>query len=106
ICVCVCVCVYVNISGQYLANNIWPRGTVAQVLALPPHSKMVMGSIPAWLMALGGRSSGGLSPGPFSVEFACSPCVHKGFLSQRTPTEKTCKKNRTLLSVPDQDGRF
>src|SRR4029434_9328396 len=36
--------------------------------------------------ALGGRSSpdlqcsGGLSPGPFCVEFACSPRVHKGFL--------------------------
>ena len=35
------------------------------------------------LLALGGRSStdlqcsGGLSPGPFCVEFACSPCVHK-----------------------------
>ena len=31
-------------------NNITePRyGMVAQVLALPPHSKKVMGSIPAW----------------------------------------------------------
>src|SRR4029434_10490774 len=65
-CVCVCVCcvcgcVYVNISGQYLANNIWPRGTVAQLLALltlPPHSKKVMGSIPAWgAIGSGGRFS-------------------------------------------------
>ena len=30
-------------------------GTVAQVLALPPHSKKVMGSIPAW----GAVGSGG-----------------------------------------------
>src|SRR4029434_833655 len=64
------------------------------------------------LLALGGRSSpdlqcsGGLSPGPFCVEFACSPRVHKGFPPLRTPTEKHAKKNRTLLSVPDRDGRF
>src|SRR4029434_1020797 len=38
------------------------------------------------LLAQGGRSSpdlqcsGGLSPGSFCVEFACSPRVHKGFL--------------------------
>src|SRR4029434_4300707 len=49
------------------------------------------------LLALGGRSSpdlqcsSGLSPGPFCVEFACSPRVHKGFPPLRTPTEKTCK---------------
>src|SRR4029434_1197132 len=62
------------------------------------------------LLALGGRSSpdllcsGGLSPGPFCVEFACSPRVHKGFPPLRTPTEKHA--NRTILSVPDRDGRF
>src|SRR4029434_6995704 len=42
----------------------------------------------------------------FCVEFAFSPRVHKGFPPLRTPTENTCKKNRTLLSVPDQDARF
>src|SRR4029434_1297163 len=53
------------------------------------------------LLALGGRSSpdlqcsGGLSPRPFCVEFACSLCVHKRFPPIRTPTGKTCKKNRT-----------
>ena len=41
--------------------SIWNRdnsikcGTVAQLLALPPHSKKVMGSIPAW----GAVGSGG-----------------------------------------------
>src|SRR4029434_1019094 len=55
------------------------------------------------LLALGGRSSpdlqcsGGLSPEPFCVEFACSPRVHKGFPPIRTPTEKTCK-NKTFSS--------
>ena len=63
------------------------------------------------LLALGGRSSpdlqcsGGLSPGPFCVEFACSPRVHKGFPPIRTPTGKTCK-NRTFScpSVTETDG--
>ena len=60
------------------------------------------------LLALGGRSSPDLqcSPGPFCVEFACSPRVHKGFPPLRTPTEKNAKEQNTLLSVPDQDGRF
>src|SRR4029434_10779065 len=67
---------------------------------------------PHWaLLALGGRSSpdlqcsGGLSPGPFCVEFACSPRVHKGFPPHRTPTQKHAKRS---LSCPvlDQDGRF
>src|SRR4029434_6100994 len=49
--------------------------------------------------------SGGLSPGPFCVEFACSPRVHKGFSPLRTPTEKHAKEQNTLLSVSDQDGR-
>ena len=42
-------------------------GTVAQWLALLPHSKKVLGSFPA-------------QPGPFCVEFACSPRVCVGFL--------------------------
>ena len=40
---------------------------VAQWLALLPHSKKVLGSFPA-------------QPGPFCVEFACSPRVCVGFL--------------------------
>src|SRR4029434_5224777 len=78
-------------------------GTVAQVLALPPHSKKVMGLIPAWVAVGSGgqvlQCSGGLSPGPFCVEFACSPRVHKGFPPQEP-------QQHTLLSIPDQDGRF
>src|SRR4029434_199801 len=34
-------------------------------------------------------------------EFACSPCVHKGFPPLRTPTEKTCKITEHM-SIPDQ----
>src|SRR4029434_5294372 len=59
-------------------------GTVAQVLALPPHSKKVLGSIPAWGAVTSGgqvlprpQCSGELSPRPFCVEFACSPRIHK-----------------------------
>src|SRR4029434_6300888 len=40
------------------------------------------------------QCSGGLSPGPFCVEFACSPRVHKGFPPLRTPTEKHAKKEQ------------
>src|SRR4029434_10535326 len=68
-------------------NNITePRnGMVAQVLALPPHSKKVMGSIPACgTVGSGGKSSpdlqcsGGLGISrSLCVEFACSPSVHK-----------------------------
>src|SRR4029434_7777695 len=50
------------------------------------------------------QCSGGLSPGPFCVECACSPRVHKGFPPLRTPTEKHAEEQNTLLSVPDQDG--
>src|SRR4029434_8332638 len=50
-----------------------------------------------WLW--GGRSSAqcssGLSPGPFCVEFACSPRVHKRFPPLRTPTEKNMQNNIT-----------
>ena len=52
------------------------------------------------LLALGGRSppdlqcSGGLSTGPFCVEFECSPRVHKGFPPLRTPTEKNMQKGQ------------
>src|SRR4029434_10740971 len=47
------------------------------------------------------QCSGGLSPGPFCVEFACSPRVHKGFPPLRTPTVKTCKITE-LMSITDQ----
>src|SRR4029434_4915356 len=80
--------------------------TVAQVLALPPHSKKVMGSIPAWGAGppQSAQCSGGLSPGPLCVEFPCSRRVHKGFPPLRTPTEKTCKKmDSSLHLVP---GRY
>ena len=30
----------------------------------------------------------------------------QGVSSTKNPNRKTCKKNRTLLSVPDRDGRF
>src|SRR4029434_9021161 len=42
-----------------------------------------------------------LSPGPFCVEFACSPRVHKGFPPLRTPTVKTWKITEHM-SIPDQ----
>src|SRR4029434_2836464 len=76
---------------------------VAQVLVLPPHSKKVMGSIPAW-GADGSegqappRPSGGLSPGPFCVEFACSPRVHKD------PNRKTCNRTLSCQSLTKMDG--
>ena len=47
------------------------------------------------------QCSSGLSPGPFCVEFACSPRVHKGFPPLRTPTEKTYKITEHM-SIPDQ----
>src|SRR4029434_6793198 len=58
-----------------------------------------------WLWGAGppqsAQCSSGLSPGPFCVEFACSPRVHKGFPPVRTPTEKTCKITEHM-SIPDQ----
>src|SRR4029434_918714 len=63
------------------------------------------------MLALGGRSSpdlqcsGGLSPAPFCVEFACSPRVHKGFPPLRTPTEKHAKRTeQSCPSLTDTDG--
>ena len=63
------------------------------------------------LLDLGGRSSpdlqcsGGLSPGPFCVEFACSPRVHKGFPPLRTPTEKHAKRTEhSCPSLTETDG--
>ena len=86
-------------------------GTVAQVLALPPHSKKVLGSIPAWgavgsggqvLPRVHGAQVGYL---PFCVEFACSPRVHKGFPPLRTPTEKHAKRTeQSCPSLTEMDG--
>ena len=74
--------------------NVTYGGTVAQCVALLPHSKKVVGSSPAWC------NMSGLVPGPFCVEFACSPRVHPGS-PHRTPTIKTCKKSRcsSVLSL-------
>src|SRR4029434_7528488 len=72
--VCVCLCVFVCVYSLIFI------GTLAQLLALLallPHSKKVMGSIPAWgAVGTGGRfspglqCSGGLSPGPL-----CGVCM-------------------------------
>src|SRR4029434_2430905 len=52
------------------------------------------------------QCSGGLSPGPFCVEFACSPRVHKGFPPLRTPTEKHARRTEHSPVRPHQDRRF
>src|SRR4029434_8814455 len=95
---------------HYRYSNI--SGTVAQVLALPPHSKKVLCSIPGW----GAVGPGGqVLPRPsvlrwaisrafFCVEFACSPRVHKGFPPIRTPTEKQGKKNSSPPRPSVTDG--
>ena len=59
--------------------------TVAQWLALLPHSKKVLGSFPA-------------QPGPFCVEFACSPRVCVGFLRvlRFPPTSKDMHRQCTM----------
>ena len=87
----------------------WLRcGTVAQVLALPPHSKKVMGSIPTW----GAVGSGGqVLPRVHSAQWAisraflCGVCMFspcsQGGSSTKNPSRKTCR--RIELSVPDQD---
>src|SRR4029434_6316456 len=48
------------------------------------------------------QCSGGLSSGPFCVEFACSPRVHKGFLHLEPQQKTHAKEQITLLSVPDK----
>ena len=70
-------------------------GTVAQCVALLPHSKKVVGSSPA------SCNMSGLVPGPFCVEFACSPCVHPGS-PHRTPTtiKKHAKRADAQQSCP------
>ena len=72
----------------------WWAAAAAECVALLPHSKKVVGSSPA------SCNMSGLVPGPFCVEFACSPRVHPGS-PHRTPTIKTCKKSRcsSVLSL-------
>src|SRR4029434_8624972 len=75
------------------------------LLALPPHSKKVMGSIPAW----GAVGSGGqVLPRVHSAQVGHLPGlsvwslhVDKGFSPLTTPTEKTCKITEHM-SIPDQ----
>ena len=62
-----------------------------------------------WLWGAGppqsAQCSSGLSPGPFCVEFACSPRVHKGFPPLRTPTEKHAKRTEhSCPSLTETDG--
>ena len=47
------------------------------------------------LLALG---VGGLSTGPFCVEFTCSPCVHKD------PNRKTCNRTLSCQSLTKMDS--
>ena len=70
--------------------------TVAQCVALLPHSKKVVGSSPAWC------NMSGLVPGPFCVEFACSPRVHLGS-PHRTPQQQKHAEQMLISPVPDQD---
>src|SRR4029434_7680531 len=91
--------------------TVYIRGTVAQVLALPPHSKKVMVSILAlgrcWLW-LGGRSSPDLqcSGGAISRAFLCGVCMFSPCSQGVSSTKKTCKRTEHSSSVPDQDRRF
>src|SRR4029434_396622 len=51
------------------------------------------------------QCSSGLSPGPFCVEFACSPRVHKGLPPLRTTTEKHAKRTEhSCQSLTETDG--
>src|SRR4029434_5431237 len=74
-------------------------GTVAQVLALPPHSKKVMGSIPAWgAVCSGGQTFSaqvGYLPGLSVWSLHVLPMFSSGFLHSE-PQQKNMQKNRTL----------
>src|SRR4029434_712740 len=63
------------------------------------------------LLALGGRSPEcTVLKWAISRAFLCGVCMFspcsQGVSSANNPNRKTCKKNRTILSVPDRDGRF
>ena len=83
------------------------------LLALPPHSKKVMGSIPAW----GAVGSGGqVLPRPsvlrwaISWAFLCGVCMFspcsQGGSSTKNPNRKTCKRTEPLScpSLTKTDG--
>ena len=106
---------YPHVKHCYSPNALYGAscdpisGTVAQVLALLPHSKKVMGSIPAWgAVGFGGQ----VLPSPSVLRWAisqallCGVCMFspcsQGVSSTKNPNRKTCR--RTELSVPDQDG--
>ena len=71
--------------------------TVAQCVALLPHSKKVVGSSPA------SCNMSGLVPGPFCVEFACSPCVLPGSPIEPHNNKNMQKERMPFGPLPDQD---
>ena len=77
-----------------LQIHIRHGGTVAQVLALPPHSKKVLGSIPAWVLP---RSS--VLRWAISRAFLCVVCMFslcsQGVSSSKNPNRKNMQNNRT-----------
>src|SRR4029434_5194999 len=84
-------------------------GTVAQLLALLvllPHSKKVMGLIPAWgAVGTGGRFSFSAQVGYLPGLSVWSLHVHKGFPPPRTPTEKHAKRTEhSCPSLTETDG--
>src|SRR4029434_5650372 len=98
----VSVCVFILLYVSRLLRCLHCRLTARRSWVRFPH----------WaLLALRGRSSpdlqclAGLSPGPFCVEFACCPRVHKGFPPLRTPTEKHAKRTEcSCPSLTEMDG--
>src|SRR4029434_2505110 len=83
------------------------------LLALPPHSKKVMGSIPAW----GAVGSGGqvltrptVLRWAISRAFLCGVCMFfqcsQGVSSNKNPNRKNMQKQNILLYVRDRDGWF
>ena len=97
---------YASWNGSRLARNVFRSasftifsnsvgGTVAQCVALMPHSKKVVGSSPAWC------NMSGLVPGPFCVEFACSPRVHPGSSHWTPQQQKHAEEQMLIIPVPD-----
>src|SRR4029434_7354852 len=83
----------------------WHGGT-AQLLALLPHSKKVMGSIPAWgAVGSGGQVLPRVHRWAISQAFLCRVCMFspcsQGVSSTKNPNSKTCKITE-LMSIPDQ----
>ena len=77
------------------------------MLALPPHSKKVLGSIPAWgAVGTGGSFSAqvGYLPGRSVWSLHVLPVFTRVFLHLEPRQKKHAKEQITLLSVPDQDG--